>query len=252
MQRQYVFAQIDALLFLELSNDPVNDALVKVFTTQEGVAVSREHFELLLTIYVSNFNNGYVECTAAQVIHSDLTIHFVLLVETKCQCCSGWLVDDALDIQTSNTASIFSSLTLAIVEVSRNSNHCLSYFLAEIVFGCLFHFAQNFCWYLLWRHFFITRFNPSITIVCLNNFVRHQTDVFLHFSISKLTAHQTLHRVDGVFRIGNWLAFCRCANQYFAVFNVSNDGWSCTAAFCVLDNFRCIVFNNWNARVCGS
>ena len=41
------FFRSTPLLFLELGDDVVDDALVEVFAAQEGVAVGRQHFELV-------------------------------------------------------------------------------------------------------------------------------------------------------------------------------------------------------------
>jgi hypothetical protein len=59
--------QIQAVDLLELFDDVVDHALVEVFAAQEGVAVGRQHFELLLAIDVSDFDDRDVEGTAAQV-----------------------------------------------------------------------------------------------------------------------------------------------------------------------------------------
>ena len=65
LQGQHVFGQIDARLFLELANDEVDDALVKVFAAQKGVAVGGEHFELFFAIDIGNLDDGDVKRAAA-------------------------------------------------------------------------------------------------------------------------------------------------------------------------------------------
>jgi len=52
-----IFAQIEAVDFLELFNDEIDDALIEVFAAQEGVAIGRQHFELFFAIDVGNFND---------------------------------------------------------------------------------------------------------------------------------------------------------------------------------------------------
>src|SRR5690606_15401861 len=137
LQGQHVFGQINAAFFLELVDDVVDDALVKVFATQEGVTVGGEHFKLLLTVDIGDFDDGHVKRTATQVVHSDLAITLVSLVQTESQSCGGRLVDDALDFQTGNAACVLGCLTLAVVKVSRHGNHGLGYFFAQVVFGSL-------------------------------------------------------------------------------------------------------------------
>src|SRR5690606_5409693 len=69
LQGQDVLGQVNALLFLEFTDDVVDDALVEVFAAQEGIAVGRQHFELLFAIDVGDFDDRHVERAAAQVIY---------------------------------------------------------------------------------------------------------------------------------------------------------------------------------------
>ena len=69
LQGQHVFGQIDALFLLELGDDVVDDALVEVFATQEGVAVGGQHFKLLFAVHVCDFDDGHVKGATAQVVH---------------------------------------------------------------------------------------------------------------------------------------------------------------------------------------
>ena len=207
---------------------------------------------MLFAIDVGNFNNGNVKGSAAQVIYRNLAICLVLLIKTKGQGSCGRLIDDALDFETSNTASIFGRLALTVIEVSRHSNDRFGHFFTQIIFCRLFHFAQNFSRDLLWRHFFITGLNPCIAVIRLNNFVWHEADVFLYFFVGKFTAHQALYRIHGVAWVGNRLAFRRRANKHFAVFHIGNNRRGCTSAFGVFNHARGAVFNYRNARVGGS
>ena len=144
MQGQDVFRQINARLFLELCNDEVDDALVKVFTTQEGVAVGGEHFELFFAIDVCDLDDGHVKRTATQVIHSNLAIAFFGFVQTKGQSGCRRFVDDALDIQACDASGIFGGLALGVVEIRWNGDDRFSHFFTKVVFGGLLHLAQNF------------------------------------------------------------------------------------------------------------
>jgi hypothetical protein len=83
LQGQHVLGQVDALFLLELADDVVDDALVEVFAAQEGVAVGRQHFELLFAVDVGDFDDGDVEGAAAQVIHGDLAVALVVLSRPK-------------------------------------------------------------------------------------------------------------------------------------------------------------------------
>ena len=58
---------------------------------------------------------------------------------------------------------IFGSLTLSIVEVSRNCDNCLCYFLTKICLCILFQFLKDHCGDLLWRIFLIV---DRYTVIC--------------------------------------------------------------------------------------
>src|SRR5690606_12289254 len=107
---------------------PVNDSVVKVFTTKESIPVSCFHFEYTVS---SDLKNRNVECTTTKVEYSDVLIFFDIL--TIGQSCSRWLVNNTFYIKTSNTAGIFSCLSLSIVEVGRNCNDSFGNRLAKIV-----------------------------------------------------------------------------------------------------------------------
>ena len=66
-KRQLVVAQIDAVLFLELVGEIIDDAHVEVFAAEEGVAVGRLHLEHA----VADLEDGNVERAAAEVVDGD-------------------------------------------------------------------------------------------------------------------------------------------------------------------------------------
>ena len=61
----------------------VDDALVEVFTAEEGVAVGGQHFELLLAIDVGDLDDRDVEGAAAEVIDGDLAVALPCLSRPK-------------------------------------------------------------------------------------------------------------------------------------------------------------------------
>src|SRR5471032_2148269 len=160
LQRKHVAAQIDALILLELADDVFDDALVKIFAAEERVAVGREHFELLLAVNIRDLDDRYVERAAAQVVHRDLAVALFVLVQTERERGCGRFVDDALHVQTGDTARAFRSLTLAVVKVGRNRNDGFRHFFAEIVFSGLLHLAQHFSRDLRRWQFLIAGFDP--------------------------------------------------------------------------------------------
>ena len=98
LQREHVVLQVDALFLLELGDDVVDQALVEVFAAEERVAVGRQHFELVLAVDVRDLDDRDVERAAAQVVHRDLAVAF-LLVHAERERRRRRLVDDALDVE---------------------------------------------------------------------------------------------------------------------------------------------------------
>ena len=252
LQSNRVLAQIGTVDLLELVQDVVDDVLVEVFAAEEGIAVGGQHFKLFFAIDIGDFNDRDVERTAAQVVNGNLTIALFRLVQAEGQRSCSRFVDDALDVQTGDTAGIFGCLALCVVEVCRHRDHGFGNFFAEVVFGSLLHLAQHFCGDLWRRQFLIAHTDPCIAVVGFENPVRHQGDVLLYFFFVELAADQTLGCVQRVLWIGYCLALGRGTDQDFAVFLISDDGWRGTRAFRVFYHFRLTAFDNRYARVGGT
>ncbi|RMP82784.1 hypothetical protein ALQ15_114378 [Pseudomonas syringae pv. actinidiae] len=245
---QRVTLEVHAAFFLEFVDEVVDQTNVKVFTAQERVAVGGQHFELVLAINFGNLDDRDVERTATQVINDDSVIALGL-VHTVSQSGRGWFVDDALDVQTGNTAGVLGCLTLTVVEVGRNGDDRFGNRFTEVVFGGLFHFLQDFSGNLRRRHFLAIHFNPGITVVSLDDLVRDHLDVFLNDILFELTTNQTLYRIQRVVRIGNGLTLGGLPHQDLTVIGISNDRRCSTSTFCVLDNLDVTVFQNGDAGV---
>ena len=194
------------MIALELGNDEVDDALVKVLTTEEGVAVGGENLKLLFTIDISDFDDGDVKSAAAEVIDGNLAVALFVLVQAEGQRCRSRFVDDALDFQAGDAASILGGLALGVVEVGRYRDHGFGHCLAQVVLSSLFHLAQDVGADLLGRDLLAANLDPGIAIVGSGDLVGHQIDVFLDFFFCEFTPDQTLHRVQRVARIGHSLA----------------------------------------------
>ena len=235
------------MLFFELGDDVVDNALVKVFATQESVAVGGQYFKLFVAVDVGDFNDGNIKCAAAQVVHGDFAVFAVAFVHAKRQCGGSRLVDDAFHVQTRDAARIFGGLALAVVKISRHGNHRFGYFFAQIGFGCLFHFTQHFGGNLRGRQLFALRFHPCVAIFGFNDFERHGFDVALHFFVFVFMTNQAFYRVNGVFGVGYGLAFGGRAHQDFAAVQISDDGWRGARAFCIFNHFGCAAFGNSDA-----
>ena len=216
----FILRQIHAFCFLEFIYQEVNHSLVEVIAAQMCVTVCSQNLDNTVT----DFDDGNVEGTAAQVINHNFL--FVFVIQTVCQCCGCRFVDDTLYIQTCNFAGILCCLSLRVIEVSRNSDNCLCYGFAQISLCVCFQLLQNHS----------------------RDFLRR---ICLAFNVYLIIfTHVALDGRNSVVRVCNCLTFCCFTNQSFAVFcKADNRGCrSCTVA--VYDNNRLTAFHYCYTRVC--
>ncbi len=251
LQSQHVVLQIDALLFLELVDDVVDQALVEVLTTQEGIAIGGQHLELMLALDLGDLDDRDVEGAATQVEHRDLAVAF-LLIHAEGERGGGRLVDDALHVQAGDTAGVLGGLTLAVVEVGRHGDDGLGDLFAQIVLGGLLHLLQHLGGDLRRGLLVAAHLHPGITVVGLENLVGHQADVLLDLFFLKPAADQTLDGVQGVLGVGHRLPLGWRAAEDFAVFRVGDDGRRGARTFRVFDDFWFAAFHDGDARVGGA
>jgi hypothetical protein len=95
-------------------------------------------------------------------------------------------------------------------------------------------------------------FNPSVAIFGFGNFIRHHLDVFLHDIVFKTAAYQPFDGEQGVFGVGDRLAFCRLSDQHFIVAAEGDNGGGGAGAFAVFDDFCSAVFQDCHAGISGS
>src|SRR5881397_3606590 len=72
---------------------------------------------------VPQLQDGNVERPAAEIIDSNGSL--LTFIQTVCERCCGWLVDDAQNVQAGDTSGILSRLALRVIEVRWNRNHCV-------------------------------------------------------------------------------------------------------------------------------
>ena len=129
--------EVEAVLFLEFGDEPIDDALVEVVAAQVGVAVGG----LDLDDAFADFEDGDVEGAAAEVVDGDGLILF--LIQAIGQRGGGRLVDDALDVEAGDLARVLGGLALGVVEVGGDGDDRLGDRLAEVGFGGFLELLQD-------------------------------------------------------------------------------------------------------------
>mmetsp|Transcript_23002 Transcript_23002/g.38863 ORF Transcript_23002/g.38863 Transcript_23002/m.38863 type:complete len:221 (+) Transcript_23002:10095-10757(+) len=218
------------MLFFELFGQIVHDAHVKVFATQEGVAVGRFDFEQAIV----DFQDGHVECTTAKVINRDGLR--VFLVQTVGQGRRCGFVDDPQHLKTGDFARVLGRLTLGVVEIGWDGDDRLCHVFAKIAFGGFFHFAQDKGADLAGRILFVARLDPCVAVAAVDHGERHVFQVFGQSRVIATATNQALYTKNCVFWVGNCLALGRLAYQALVI-SESDDGRRGARAFGVFNHF---------------
>jgi hypothetical protein len=113
-----VLGEVESRLFLELSDDVVDEGDVEIFSSEVSVTVGRLDFEDTLL----HLEDRDIERSSSEIVDSDLSR--VVAVETVSESGSGRLVDDTENVETSDRSGVLGSLTLRVVEVSGDSDDC--------------------------------------------------------------------------------------------------------------------------------
>src|SRR5699024_8412875 len=100
LQSHRILSKIGTFVFLEFFNQPINDYLVEIITTQVSVTVCIKYFEHTAT----ELKDRNIKCTSTKVEYGNLLI-FVSLVKTIGQRSSRRFVYDTFYFQSGNLTS---------------------------------------------------------------------------------------------------------------------------------------------------
>ena len=234
-------------LFLEFVGQVIHEALIKVFTAQERVAIGRFDFENTIT----DLQDRDVKRAAAEVVNGNRAGMF--LVHAVRQCRRRGFIDDAQNLKPRDLSGILCCLPLRVVEIGRYGDYRLRNLLAQIGFRGFLHFLQNK------RGNFrrgeplpLAALNPGVAVIRLNNLIGDHTDVFLGHRIVEPAPNQALDGEKCVFGIRYRLPFGGLTDQSFAVPGKSDDGGGCPGPFGILDDFGRRSFHHRNTGIGGS
>ena len=200
LQRHAVLGEVDALLLLELGDEMVDHPLIEVIAAQVRIAVGGTHLEGAL----AELEDRYVEGAAAEVVHGDVVI--VFLVETVGERGGGRLVDDAQHLQPRDFARVLGRVALAIVEVGGDGDDRLGDRLAQVRFGVLLQLLQDHRGDLRRPVLLVAHLDPRVAVGGFRHLVRQQLDILLDVGVLIAPTHETLHAEDGVVRVRDALS----------------------------------------------
>ena len=186
------------MLLLEDFGEVVSDSLVEVFTTKVSVTGCSEHLEDA----VVNCEDRHVKCATTKIVHKDVLLT-AFLVKAVGNGSGRGLVNDANHIKSSDSASVFSRLSLRIVEVCRYSNNSVLDLLSKIVLSSFLHLREHhrgdFFRGELLSACVVRHGNWHVRLVILRlNIIRKPLHILLHLFVIESSANESLSNVDGV------------------------------------------------------
>ena len=194
--------------------------------------------------------NGNIEGTAAQVIHGDDLVLF--LVQTVCQRGCGRFVDDAQYFQTGNAAGIFGGVTLGVIKICGHGDDSLGDSLAQKGFGIRFEFAEDHGAHFGGAVFLAIQHHTYVAVGGGSNFIRHTADGALHFSIVEFASHETFDRKYCVLGVDNSLVAGGATHHAFVILVHCHHGGDESFAFRRGDDNRFAAGHDCNNRVGGA
>lgn len=105
-----------------------------------------------------NAKKWNIESSSSKIEYKNILLLFSLSIKTISNSGSSWFIDNSKYIQSWNGTSIFSSLSLRVVEISWNCNNSRFNCFTKVCFSNFFHLNKNHWWDLLSLEFFCFSF----------------------------------------------------------------------------------------------
>ena len=208
---------------LKLLHQVINKGLIPVVTTEMVVTIGGLDFDNAFT----NFKKRNVKGSTTKVEDQN-GLFLVTLVQAVCKCRRSWLVNNAKNVKTCDLAGFLSCLTLRVVEVRRNRDHCISDGFAKVSLGIALELLQH-----------------------------ARTDLLRGVALvididSPVGAHVALDGSHGAINVGYGLTLGHFTDQDLAVLGECHDRRGSTCALGVGDDRGLATFQDRHTRVGGS
>ena len=246
LQGQLVLAKVDTLARFEFIGKELDDLMIEILAAEERVTIGRLHLEHA----VANLEDGNVEGAATKVIDYDQA--GFALVETIGQSGSRRLVDDAEHFKAGDLACILGGLTLRVVKVGRDRDHCLGHAFTKKRLGIFFQLAQDKARNLAGRIFLGIDLYPGVAVLCVGDLIGNQFGKLLGRGIIVPAPDQSLDGEQGLFRVGDGLTLGGLTDQSFVAVGEGNHRWGRACAFGVFDHTGVLAIHDSDAGICSS
>mmetsp|Transcript_20468 Transcript_20468/g.28362 ORF Transcript_20468/g.28362 Transcript_20468/m.28362 type:complete len:236 (-) Transcript_20468:151-858(-) len=223
------------MLTLEFLNKVVHHPVVKVFATKMGVSSSCFHLENPFF----DCEQRHIERTTTEIKDQDIPLSSrTLLVQSVCNRSSSWLVDDSHAVKARDGGCVLSSLSLGVVEISRDGNDRVLNLLGQVCLCNLLHFDKNHGRNLFCRELFlltlVINLNHRFFSVTRQDSERPQFQIRLDAGIAVLASNESLGVKNCVAWVHRDLILSGITNETFCV-SESNIG-RCSSVTLVVGN----------------
>jgi hypothetical protein len=246
-----VSLDVDLGLLLELLNAELDEDVIEIFSSEMGVSVG----SLDLEDTVLNGEEGDIEGTTSEIEDKHVSLLGILFVETVGNGGSGGLVDDSLDVHSSDGSSILGGLSLGIVEVSGDGDDGVGNFLAEVRFSDFLHLDEDHGGDLLSLELLLFSLEGDNDHGLLAdsglNLEGPELGIRLDILIRELSSDESLGIEDGVGGVSGDLVLGGFSNESL-VFGEGDVRGGGIETLIVSDDLNLIVLPHTDARVSGA
>ena len=242
-----IVPQIDALVLLELLDEPLDDALVEVVAAEVRVAVRGLHFEDAF----AELEDRDVERATAEVVDRDDLV--LLLVQSVRERRGRRLVHDPQDLEPRDLAGVLGRLTLVVVEVRRDGDDRLGHLVTEERLGVGLELAEDHRRDLRRSQVLaVGEDDVHAAVLALGDLVGNEGLRALDLGVGPATAHEPLDRIDRVLGVRDRLSLRDLADQTLPGLGERHDRRRDPPALGVRDDRRLTALHIRHGRVGGA
>jgi len=199
---------------------------------------------------ILNGEEGDIEGTTTEIEDENGFLLLDLFVETVGNSSGGGLVNDSLNVESSNGSSILGGLSLGIVEVSGDSDDGVDARFTEVLLSDFLHLDKNHGGDFLGHEFLglslVGNLDLGLLVLSGKDLEGPELHVSLDLSVSELSSDKTLSIEDGVLGVSGDLGLGGISNKTLLLSegNVRGGG---VETLIVGDDFDLIILPDSNA-----
>lgn len=211
------------------------------------MSVTGSSFDFKDTII--NSEEGYIKSTSTEIEDKNISFTFSFFVKTISDSSGSWFIDDSSDRKTSDLTSIFSGLSLGVIEISWASNNGVFNRGVKMVFSDFFHFTKDHRGDLFWMEFlgFSFKFNDNKRFIVhiRFEFERPKFSIFLDVLVFERSTDESFGIEYSVCWVSGGLVFSGFTNFSF-LFSKGDIRWSSSVTLFIFNDNDFFVFHDSN------